>query len=351
MADTREAAVRAAFREQGEWCAKLGSPFTALVCDVVAERIDGSTAIGRRLLAWPGDPRGWADGVPLRLCGGLHAMVRAGTTAELAACYPPHPKPDEDALWMVIDRVLRDDDGSLAAWLDRTPQTNEVGRGAALMAGLLVVAAQTQLPIALYELGASAGLNLMLDRYAFDLGGVAAGDPASPLKLAPEWRGPPPPAAEVRITSRRGVDLHPADPARDRERLIAYVWADQRRRLAQLEAALDIAAADPPEVMRGDAADWIEANLAARPAEAGARVVQHSVAWQYFSAETQARITKHIIEAGVAAPADAPLAWLRFEKEPEARETSLRLTLWPGGEERLLASCQAHGAWVEWFGS
>lgn len=339
--------LRAAFREQGEWCAAMGSPFTALVCDTVAERIGASSAIGRRLLAWPGDPRGWADGVPLRLCGGLHAMVRAGQAPALAACYPPNPPPDADTLWAAIRPLL--DDSRLDVWLDRTPQTNEVGRGAALMAGLLVAAAETRLPIALFELGASAGLNLLLDRYAFDLGGTRAGDPRSPLRLTPEWRGPPPPTAEVTINARRGVDLHPVDPVADRDRLLAYVWADQARRVAQLEAALDIAARDPAPVDRGDAADWVDAQFAVAPQPGVARVVQHSVAWQYFSPDVQARIATRIEVAGDAASADAPVGWLRFEKEPGDRETCLRLRLWPGGEDRLLARCQPHGAWIAWL--
>ena len=80
--------------------------------------------------------------------------------------------------------------------------------------------------------------------------------------------GPPPPAAAVRIVRRRGVDLNPLDVRRDRDRLLAYLWPDQAKRLAAAQAALAIAAADPPPVDAGDAADWIEAQLA-RPAPPG----------------------------------------------------------------------------------
>lgn len=76
----------------------------------------------------------------------------------------------------------------------------------------------------------------------------------------------------------------------------------------------------------------------------------HSVAYQYFPSATQARIAAHIANAGARAREDAPIAWLRFEKEPGERETSLRLTAYPGGEERLLASCQAHGSAIRWLG-
>jgi hypothetical protein len=328
----------------------MGSPFTALLCGAIGRGIDRETAVGRRVLGWPGNPDGWADGLPLRLCGGLHALVRRGEAPELARLYPPQTLPDEATLWQAVERTFAEAGDKLLPWLDGPPQTNEVGRGAALMSGLLVVAARFGLPIELYELGASAGLNLLLDRYRHDLGGVVAGDSDSALRLRPDWEGPAPPEAVVRILGRRGVDLRPADVIADRERLLAYVWADQAQRLAQLEAALAIAADDPPPVDAGDAADWLETRLATGPAPGRARIVMHSVAYQYFPPRAQARIAAHIAEAGAHAREDAPLAWLRFEKEPGERETSLRLTLYPRGEERLLASCQAHGRAIGWLG-
>ena len=85
------------------------------------------------------------------------------------------------------------DDETLDAWLGNAPQTNEVGRAAVLTAGLLVIAARFGQPLRLLELGASAGLNLNLDLYGYDLGGLRAGDPASPLQVRPDWEGPPPP--------------------------------------------------------------------------------------------------------------------------------------------------------------
>ncbi len=341
--------VRASFAEQALWCERLGSPFTARLCSVLGRRIDRATAIGRRLLGWPGDPRGAADALALRLCGGLHALVRSGDAPRLARLYPLAPPPDEDILWPAIGQVLRRHETALHRWLDGAPQTNEVGRAAPLMAGLMVVADRFRLPVRLHELGASAGLNLLLDRYGYDLGGRSAGDPGSPLQIAPEWKGPAPPDAKVRILGRAGVDLNPARLPADRERLLAYVWPDQPRRLARIGTALDLAAADPPCLDRADAADWIEARLAAAPEPGVARVVLHSVAFQYFGAGAQARIARHIEAAGARAGAGAPLAWLRFEKRPEDEKYSLRLRTWPG-DDRLLAWAHPHGSSVRWFG-
>jgi hypothetical protein len=316
------------------------------LCRLLGERLDSSTQAGRRVLDWAGaDP--FADALPLRLTGGLHSLVRRGDAPDLAACYPPNPLPDEEILWAALQPALAEP--ALLSWLESAPQTNEVGRSAVLMSGLLVVADSFPLPVELLELGASAGLNLLLDRYGYDLGGVRAGDRASALRLKPEWRGDPPPNASVRVAGRRGVDLHPLDVRSDGERLLAYVWPDQARRLKQLEAALAIAAAYPPPVEPGDAAEWLEARLAEPRAPEVTRVILHSVAFQYFPEETKARIVAAMEEAGSATTPSAPLAWLRYEFDDDDQAVSLRLKAWPGGEDRLLAHCHPHGSRVEWF--
>jgi hypothetical protein len=332
--DPREAAVRASFAEQAGWCEKLGSPFTARLCRVLARTLDRETVTGRRALDWPGDPSPSKDALALRLCGGLHALGRAGEAPVLTDL---GEEALADALRPLLDRP------DLAAWLDLPPQTNEVGRAAVLMAGLMTAAAVLGQPLHLIELGASAGLNLVLDRYRHALGGEVVGDAASPLVLRPEWKGPPPPAAPVKIAARRGVDLLPPP---DPKRLIAYIWPDQAERLARAERALDLLAADPPPLDRGDAGKWIDMQLAEPPAEGAARVIMHSVAYQYFPPGTQRRVTAAIEAAG----AREPLGWLRMEKVPGDENYSLRLRLWPGGEDRLLAWTHPHGSSVRWVG-
>jgi hypothetical protein len=344
--ERREAAVRAAFAIQAGWCDKAGAPFTALLCGLLGERIDRTTALGRRVLDWPGDADAFGDALPLRLAGGLHARARSGAAPRLAALYPPAPVPDAEALWDALRPEL--DDTALLPWLDNAPQTNEVGRSAVLMSGLLEIAAAFTRPVELLELGASAGLNLLLDHYAYRLGDREAGDPASPLRLEPEWKGPPPPNAQVIVARRRGVDLNPLDPRRDGERLIAYVWPEQQARLARLGTALAIAAADPPPVDRGDAAEWLEARLDEPPTAGATRVVFHSVAFHYFPAATRARIAALMETAGNKASESAPLAWLRYEADPDD-PFALRLRLWPDGADRLLAFTHPHGARIRWL--
>lgn len=343
-----ESEVRRAFADQAEICAKLGSQFTGLLCGVLGRVLDKTTELGRRALGWSGPPDIWHDNVPLRVTGAVHALVRSGQAGALARLYPPAPLPDEQMLAGAVARLLIEKDAALVPWLDRTPQTNEVGRSAVLMSGLLEIAGRFELPMHLYELGASAGLNLFLDRFGYDLGGLRCGQADSPVQLRPQWKGGPPPDAKVRVTARRGVDRDPLDAVRDADALLAYVWPDQPERLARLEAALEIARKNPPEVDRADAADWIERRLAVEPQPGVTRVVLHSIAFQYFAPEAQERVRMHIEKAGEHASDRAPLSWLRFEMLGDDRKPSVRLRTWPG-EERLLAWAHPHGSSVEWL--
>ena len=344
-----EAEIRASFAEQARFCTALGAPFTALLCETLGRQLDRRTETGRRVLDWQGEPGAFGDALALRLCGGLHFLARAGRDPELARLYPPAPLPDAGLLRETLAPVLAG--GKLLPWLDFAPQTNEVGRSAVLMSGLLAVAARFPLAIRLYELGASAGLNLVLDRYRYNLGGLLIGRKIHPAPLfKPAWEGPRPPRAEVRIVGRAGVDLNPARLPDEWPQLAAYIWPDQPERAGRFMAALDVATAfGPPEVDRGDAADWLEAKLAVAPEAGVTRVVMHSVAFQYFNADSQQRVADRLAAAGERASAKAPLAWLRFEKEPGEDRHSLRLRTWPG-DELLLARAHPHGQWIHWLG-
>jgi hypothetical protein len=344
--------VQEAFAEQARACAKRGSPFTALLCEALSRCLDRSTELGRRVLDWPGRPDARGDSVPLRLAGGLHALVRRSSCPSLAELYPPNALPNLETVHRVLARVLPAAEAELIEWLELPPQTNEPMRSAPLMAGLLTLAQQTNgLPFALYEVGASAGLMLVLDRYRYRFGGTEAGTAGSPVLINPRWEGLSPPEVPVEIARRRGSDLEPLDVTddRDRERLLAYVWADQADRLARVEAAIAIAATDPPCLDAAEGADWTERALDLAPEEGTARVLMHAVAMQYAGEDTRARIRAHAERVGAGARENAPFAWLRFEADPDFDEQgSLRLTLWPGGKEEVLAIGDTHGESVRW---
>jgi hypothetical protein len=348
-------AVRAAFAAQAEVCAGMGSPFTARLCRLAAERLAPGDPVSDRLLGWPGDPGGRADAVPLRLAGALHDLVLGGDPG-LGAVWPPRDGAASDAaLWAAVGAAFAGRTAAILAGLDGPPQTNEPQRLAALTPGYLTVAAATGLPLVVSEIGASAGLNLIWNRYAYAFGATGWGDPGSDVRIAPDWRGaaPPTPALGPAAILREaaGCDRAPpdlADPAA-RRRLLAFVWADQKARLARTGAAIAAAQAAGVAVARADAADWLEARLAA-PRPGAAHVVAHSIVWQYLGPERQARIRATLEAAGARASAAAPLAWLRLEADGGAPGAGLALTLWPGGTTRTLARADFHGSWVDWSG-
>ncbi|MFZ6764955.1 DUF2332 domain-containing protein [Pseudoroseomonas sp. WGS1072] len=347
----RRAAVLEAFRKQIAWCERLGSPFTARLLGLLAEDLAAGGPAADLAGHWPGDPV--ADALALRLAGALHALVLSGEAPALAACYPPRANARADAPDAAALRaVLLARRAEIAAFLASPPQTNEVGRSGVLLGGFLEIAHRAGLPLRLLEIGASAGLNLLWDRFHYTLGDAVWGDPASPVRLAPRWTGPLPPlAAPVRVASRGACDRSPVDlrdPAQ-RLRLRAYVWPDQQDRLARLDGAIALALGAGSRVEPADAGDWVAARLA-EPAEGQATVLYHSIMWQYMPAATRARIAGALSEAGARATAAAPLAWLRFEPPQAEARPELRLTLWPGGGESLLATAQAHGQTVDWTG-
>ena len=347
-------AVGAALQLQARFCAALGAPFTGALCRVLATAVPPESLTGQRLAAWPGEPM--TDALPMRLTGALHWLVRAGRAPGLALLYPPAAMPDDAALGAALISLFADPaaDAAVAEFLNSAPQTNEVGRAGALMPGLMRVAAATGLPLALHELGASAGLNLNMDRFAFDLGGVQLGDAASAVMVRPHWHGPPPPVAQVDVVARCGVDIAPLDASDDAvaQRLLAFIWADQPERLARTQAAIALARRYPPPLVPGDAADWLVSNLAL--AEGVATVVYHSIAFQYFPPAGQARIIAHLNALGASATPARPLAWLRLEMDDPANpaQPAIRLTLWQGGAaaEQLLGHAHAHGSVVQWAG-
>lgn len=345
--DATETRVRESFRQQAGYCRALNSPFTARICDLLADRLTHDTRAGARVLTWTGTPEATADALALRVTAGLHALALKNADSAWSALYPPAEAPDDAALARTLDDVLVRHDGALLPWLDLPPQTNEVGRSAGLMSGLLVLAGRFELPFSLYELGSSGGLNLLLDRYAYTLGGTRVG-PDSTVHFAPAWTGPSPHLANVRVIARRGVDQAPVDigTAFGRERLAAYVWPDQLERLRRVRAAIELARTEPPILDTMDAADWVEQTIATTPQRGVHRVLMHSVTFQYFSDEGKRRVTSHAEKVGAQATMEAPFSWLRMEQTNGPFE--LRVRTWPAGEDRLLAICHAHGAAIEW---
>ncbi|WP_426239571.1 DUF2332 domain-containing protein [Pararhizobium sp. DWP1-1-3] len=348
---TTEDSVRLAFVQQASSCRELGSPFTSSLCALAAERLTGDHPVGAKILSWSGDPSPGGDSVPLRLAGALHALVLSGSDKQLASVYPPQTA-EADDLWSAIEQACRIHASFILDRLTSAPQTNEVRRSGALLPGFLTISSLLQKPLVLSEVGASAGLNLQWDRYEYWLGDRTWALQPSPVLIAPEWRGPPPPLdTPVHVDSRAGCDLNPLNPASEADalRLLSYIWADQQDRLERTRFALAIAATNRQTVDRADAVDWLEKRLQ-EVHEDQVHVVYHTIAWQYLPAHSKAEGEALIAAAGERATESAPLARLQMEADDQKHSAALTLQVWPSGEKHLIGRADFHGRWVEWIG-
>jgi hypothetical protein len=331
-------------REQGRICSFMASPlYGALLEQAGADALrQGPTwRILQRHLA-PG--RG--NATALRFMAAVHRLVLTGRAPALAAHYPDvGGDGDVEAANVAFVAVVEGHVDVLAELAALPCQTNEVGRSAALIFGLLDAASRHPLPVRLLEVGSSAGLNLRLDHFRYGGGGSTFGPNGSPVELTGLWvDGPLRTDVSLRVVSRNGCDPHPLDPTRDEDRLAlkASLWADQIPRFARLEGALALAANVPAHVERSSADRWLDVQLNT-PAEGTLRVVFHSIVYEYFDESTRIGFHQALDEAGARATEGAPLAWVRLEPMSDIREHALTITLWPGGETRILATCGAHG--------
>ncbi len=327
-------------------CRAMGSTFIAAVLESVVRQFQHAPISAAIVHGWPGDPA--AAALSLRVNGALHALARRGTPQRLAQLY----RGEHDDFDGAIAAALSEQDQFIADWLRHPTQTNEVARAGATMAALMSAGRRWAKPFDLLELGSSCGLNLNLAHYAYQLGGVAAGDPRSTVRIEPRWRGDPPPRVPVSIATARGVDLHPLDASdeRDRERLLSFAWADQPARMDRLEKALEIARAHPPLVDLGDAPAWLARRLAEPQTAGHCRAVVHTMFLQYLDQRHRADLAAILTAAGGRASPDRPLIWISFEWTPDRSEVELCLTSWPNGETRVLAKCHPYGDEVDWQG-
>jgi hypothetical protein len=344
-----DARVENGIRWQAEHCRRNNAPVTARLIDAQVPLMQTDTAVGRRIANWPGLPL--EDAMPLRLAGGFHHLLLTGDEKRLEPVYRGEIT-DQAAVDAIVAAVVADHDLRLLPWLDSPPQTNEAGRSASFMAGLMWLSGRLGPRFELNELGASAGINSMMDRYHYDLGGVTAGPDDSPMRIKPEWRGPPPPDNPVEIIAIKGCDQAPIDLS-DLEaalRVKSYVWPENADRIVRMDAAIALAAQKRPNIVKADALDWVLERLAASQAQGVTRVIHHSIVWQYIPAGRRAAITKAIEAAGAKATRDKPLAWMMLETNRDTFAHELTIRYWPGGDvAALLGQAQAHGAWVEWF--
>lgn len=301
---------------------------------------------------------------PLMILAAVHDLALAGELPDLAAVYRGD-RPVDAAPSLFRAAVLDRREQVLGVLANRSVQTNECGRASPLALGLAAVTAALGEPVALVDAGASAGLNLLYDRFRLEVGdGVLWGDLESPVRCPCAVAGSPPaPLRLVDVAVRIGLDRAPVDvtdPIAARW-LLACTWPDTGR-LERTRAAIDLAVASPPEVRSGDIATGIEPLLDDLEGDGPVCVVT-SWALGYLTGRERKGFVEGLTRAGSA----RPIGWLSLEAPgtvrgidpvdaPTTRFTAgpslMGLTTFgPDGIElqRPLAYVHPHGNALEWI--
>jgi len=376
--DTAQPRFAGWLRQHADFCDSVAAPLYGVLLRGMADDYLAGGPCRELFSAWVDRPR--SSVVQLRLLGALHRVVLRREAPELATYYRSVGGTAAPAgAWPVARAVILHRLDEVRGELDVAPQTNEPGRAAALAAGLAVAAGRHRVTrIRLLELGASAGLNLLVDRFRITGPTAAQGESAvqgepvahpvpvaqavpavpaaaaeplwmwgpagSPVDLSAAVRGPGvrrlPPAGELRIVARRGCDLHPVDPLSEagRLRLTSFVWPDHADRHRRLAGALAVATAAGPgaaPVDRADAGAWLAEQLDQPVAGDVLTVVWHSVFWQYLDDAARAGLEGVI----AAARGRIAVAHLRLESGSAPYHVDPALVL----DGEVLGSAPPHG--------
>ncbi len=292
---------------------------------------------------------------PNMLFGAVQYLLLRGVEHPLAAHYPVLSGPERPpgpafALFRAFCLEHREQVGELIA--TRRTQTQVVRRCTCLLPAFGLVYREAAAPLALIDVGASAGLNLNFDRYAYRYlrAGreiLSWGRETARVELEADLRGlgtMPEPPGEIPVASRDGIDVNPIDLA-DPDELLwlrALIWPEHMERHGQLVDATAELKDSPIRLHRGDAARDLSHLLERVPAEL-ALVVYSTIALYQIPREGRGRIAEAVAECSRGRP-----VW-RVALEG-VHPPSLTLTRYRdgSGDTELLARASPHGWWIEW---
>src|SRR5579859_7130591 len=290
------------------------------------------------------------------LFGSVHYLLLNGEQHPLTdfyadLCAEPRPKAEAYPYFRAFCLEHADEIHRLVT--TKRVQTNEVWRCTGLLPAFGLVAQHGQgKPLALLEIGPSAGLILLWDQYGYDYGAAGyVGTKSSPVQLSCKLRGnlqPPLPHALPPIAWRAGIDLLPIDVGNEEETrwLQALIWPEQKVRAALLQRAIKLAQQHPPRLIAGNALDLLPTLLAKMPQES-TLCVYHSYALNQAPKDVRDGIFVLLAEySRVRDFFRVSLEWYTGQTD-----ATLELFAYQQGNVKgeLLAHCEGHGRWIEWL--
>ena len=315
----------------------LGSPVYGHLAGRLAEDPRPARAILGAEASWD---------VGLRLFGAVHYLVLTGVAPSALS-----------GDWDDFAAALATNGASIARFVrEQGVQTNETQRCVALVPAFLTVARESGLPLDLIELGPSAGLNLVFDRYSYRYAGGRFGDPHPRLQLDAVERGRVPAAlleTPLEVDSRLGIDLSPIDVTDpdDVVLLKSFIWPGLDERVERLDAAIEtfVTTPDRPHLIRGDYVDLLPGLLADRSADA-ITVVYQTASTGYLTRERYDELRRALVDA---AADGRPLAWVSSRRSDESERPAidgweLELCVFPAAPQ-VVAFVDFHGNWVDWL--
>jgi hypothetical protein len=296
---------------------------------------------------------------PNLIFGGVHYLLLGGMEHALRRWYPAlaaGKAEDPATAFPAFREFCLEHRAALEGLIEtRLTQTNVIQRCSVLLPAFADIFAREGRPLALIEIGPSAGLNLQWSRYryAYRRRGVGVettwGDPEARVLVECEQTGAPLPrlAEEIPVASRRGIDINPID-LEDSDAvqwLRALVWPDHVGRQERLSAAIDVAREDPPELIQADASRALPDVLASVPAHAVPCVYGTHTLYQFPPDALRATL-----KAMQAASRERP-TWFVSSESTGDRCSELRLTEYRNGDRAttLLARANPHGRWLDWL--
>ena len=289
---------------------------------------------------------------PHLLFAAVQFLLLGGADPRLAGHYPsiPGAAPDGDLVAAFHEFLVEHRQRLIGLVATRRVQTNDPRRCTTLLPAF-AAARDRDRPLALIEIGPSAGLNLLFDRYRYDYGTVQAGPPDSPLTISTEIRAgrPPIPDRMPEVVSRVGLDLHPIDVTDpDAVRWTrALIWPEQLDRIERFETAIAMARSDPPTLIQGDALALLPHQVAAVPEDASL-IVYHSYVlnqWEPEDRDRQENTFRRLAE-------ERRIDRIADEISTGAEYPDITHTRYESGtpETRHLGTAHYHGAWLSWEG-